>query len=84
MFKSTKEYNEAILEVLTSIRDNNTFPNPNNKFDEYSLGDVINLCNNRDYIDGINVDKNITGYYVCYGTPRLTYSGLKFIEDFKK
>lgn len=84
MFKSTKEYDIAILKVLTSIRDNNSFPKLDDEFDEYTLGDVINLCNNRGYIDGISVDKNITGYYVCYGNPRLTYQGLEFIDKFNQ
>ena len=84
MFKSTNEYNDAIYETLVYIRDNNSFPKVNDKLDKIDLGDVLNLCYNHGYIDGVHIDKNAAGNYMYNGQPRITYSGLKLIENFKK
>lgn len=84
MFKSTKEYDIAINKVLTNIRDNSCVPSTNNEFNEYDLGDVIKLCNDRGYIDGIHINQNAVGHYLYSGSPRLTYRGLDFIEHFNQ
>jgi len=84
MFKSTEEYDSAIYNALVYIRDNNSYPKTTDELDQTDLGDVMNLCNMRGYIDGIDVHKNIAGHYMCTGTPRLTYSGLNFIEQFNQ
>ncbi len=82
MFKSTQDYNCAIYKVLTTIRDTNSFPNPNTELDECDLGDVVNFCNCNNYVNGIDIVQNALGYYIYSGQPRLTYEGLNFIEQF--
>lgn len=84
MFKSTNEYNNAIYDTLAYIRDNASFPKANDKLNEIDLQDVLNLCNKHGYIDGIKIYQNAFGHYRYNGQPRITYSGLQFIENFKK
>ena len=84
MFKTIKDYDNAILRVLTFVRDNNSFPEPTNELNEIDLGDVFNLCYQRGYIDGIIVNKTAVGHYRCDGKPRITYQGLNFIESYNQ
>lgn len=84
IFKSTNEYNNAIHETLIYIRDNNSFPETNDKLNKIDLGDVLNLCYNHGYVDGVHIEKNAVGNYLYNGQPRITYSGLQFIENFNK
>lgn len=83
MFKSINDYDNAIYKVLILVRDTNAINNIP-ELDNIDLNDVVELCNKRGYITGIDISKNILGQVTFDGVPRITYSGLQFVENFNK
>lgn len=81
MFKSTKDFDTAMYKILVSVRDTNSFSNVA-EYDETELGDAINECISNGYLTNIDCEKNLAGEFCFCGTPKITYSGLNFIENF--
>ncbi|SFP18815.1 YjcQ family protein [Salibacterium halotolerans] len=83
MFKSTSEFHNALVSVLTSIMDNpENIDEWQGSLDEISFHDVLRESLDRGYLTGCNVqlagDDEVT---VVKDSPRLTYRGLEFLES---
>ena len=83
MFKSTKEFDNAIYKVLTTIRDSGNLESIT-EYGDNDLGDVIELCLSRRYLTGVNVQTNAFGDLFINGNPRITYNGLSYLENSNK
>ncbi len=86
MFKSTKEFNDAMFRILESIRDGKNFRDGL----EESLGnenfdDALERCIKTGLVTGLSPQRVASGNLVIdiIGNPRLTFDGLKFLENYK-
>lgn len=84
MFKSSKEFETAMYDILTQIRDN-----PNNKDILSKLGDIdfddaLDECLEMHLIKGLLHQHTASGSLTVdiIGKIRLSYDGLRFIENF--
>lgn len=79
MFKSTQEFDSAVKNILIKLRDGeslNSIPQ-----DEDSLEAIVE-CINRGFLQGVTYDRTLDGKpHLQQMNPRVTYNGLKFIEN---
>ena len=88
MFKSTKEFDKAIYNILSDINNSVSIDEIKNKFSETEFDDAFEHCYNHNLINGIQPEgRTISGNY-CFTILdtglRLTYKGLSFIENFNQ
>lgn len=81
MFKSTEEFDAAVYEMLVRIRDGSNYKELKEKYGQENYEDALEHSINRGYIKGITAQRAAAGNLVYGGTPRLTHSGLSFIEN---
>lgn len=83
MFKSTKEFDAVMREILKSIIDEKTdLKDIFDKYGDQDAGDALVECIDRGLIKGYNYQTVISGKHVFNAsTPRITYSGLSFLES---
>jgi hypothetical protein len=84
MFKSTVDYDAAMVKILNCIiAGENTFKDIFEHYGALDTGDAIAECVSRGYIDGVIVTKTSGGQYEFSAGPnvRLTYRGLQFLEN---
>lgn len=79
MFKSTKEFDSAIREKLTALRDGedlySLLPDDNSK-------EAIVESINRGYLQGVEYMRTANGdAHITAVKPMVTYRGLSFIES---
>ena len=82
MFKSTKEFETAIKEVLIMVRDEKGLNSDESTFPEDDFWEAAVECVDRRFLSGINYQRTLDGkpHFTSRGT-RVTYSGLAFIES---
>lgn len=80
MFKSTKEFESSMKKILTCVRDEK----PLDEFlSNIDYCDAILECEKRGFLQGIQYFINGNGLPVIeYCSPRITYCGLEFIENY--
>lgn len=88
MFRNTHDFEKAmciVLEVFNSDHPSFNDPKLTSNYDKLEIGDAIATCINAGYIEGLTADKNALGTYIIntVGNPRVTLSGLKFMEKHK-
>ena len=86
MFKSTKNFKNAIYNILVDVNNGITLDKIKEKYDSQEFDDALEECINRNYILGIRDSyRAVTGtlIYSLQDTIRLSCSGLDFIEKFK-
>jgi hypothetical protein len=81
VFKSTKEFEAAVYEILIKIRDGSDYMRYQGKYGQGKFGDALEHAINRGYIRGVTAQRTAAGNLNIDGNPRLTYNGLSFIED---
>lgn len=82
MFKSIKEFDAAIKEVLVMILDEKPLTPDNSSFPDDDFWEAAVECVDRRYLNGINYQRTMDGkpHFNSRGV-RVTYSGLAFIES---
>lgn len=85
MFKSTSEFDDAILRILRSLRDDgysgiDTLQHSSGFTDE-DFTDAIQRAIDIGLIVGLDYHKVHGSIMYSESNPRLTYDGLKFIEN---
>jgi hypothetical protein len=88
MFKSTKEFNKEIYNVLVKIKDESNWKQPPSNIDEIDFADVIEHIIMQGLVNGISGEKMSNGIFrfdhtLANASPRLTHKGLIYIENFK-
>lgn len=87
MFRTAKEFEDAMDDFLKSIRDNE---NPKEQlmklldiYDDADGGDALGECIDRDFIRGIkySIKDNQTNEFAYFPRQALTYAGLKFLDE---
>lgn len=84
MFKSTKDFDTAMYEVLIKIRDNEDFKTLSPKYELYDLTEALGRCSDCGYVTGVFPQRMASGNLsIDLSTNvRITPSGLQFIENF--
>jgi len=83
MFKSTKEFETAMCEILIKIRDGSDYNELSSKYGATDLNDALERCFRLGYITSDAVPrKTESGRLAFDGKPRITFEGLNFIENF--
>lgn len=85
MFKSVKEFDSVVHEILTKIHNVVGYSEISSIFVDENFDDALEYCIQQNMILGLRVQRTASDKLtvdVC-GNPRLTRAGLKFIEDFK-
>lgn len=81
MFKSTIEFNSAIKEILTTVRDGKDINSDDSTIEQEDFWEAVVECIDRRYIIGVTYNRLASGAPVFQSKrPRITYSGLAFIE----
>ncbi|MBZ9633029.1 hypothetical protein [Clostridium sp. FP1] len=84
MFKSTKEFETAVYDILIQIRDNPNDKNVLSKLGDTNFEDALERCFNLDLINGLHMRRSGDTLNVSItGEIRISYEGLKFTENFK-
>lgn len=82
MFKSTKDFEAAIKEILVAARDEKSLTPEGTEFQSDDYFEAVTECIDRRLLSGISYDRTVDG--TPHFTPRktrVTYSGLAFIES---
>jgi hypothetical protein len=86
MFKSSKEYEAVMYEILIAVRDSDNYRNIlESKIGNDNFDDALERCIDLGFIAGLHSRRAASGKLLVdiMGNIRLTYDGLKFIESFK-
>lgn len=85
MFKSVKEFDIAVFEILTKIRDVVGYSELSSMFGDENYDDALEYCVQQNFVIGYKVGRASSGKLLAdiVGNPRLTRNGLQFIEGFK-
>ena len=83
MFKSTKEFDKAVYDILVCIRDGKNLQVLEQKYGEENFGEALVRCCDVNYIVGIKYNRTADGN-PCFSTtkPMITYAGLEFVENY--
>jgi len=80
MFRSTAEFDKEVHNVLVKIRNGEDWEE--STLDELAFEDVVSHMITNRYVTGIKF-LNLMGGKGISGIPRITRSGLQFIETFR-
>lgn len=85
MFKSVKEFEAAMHEILIKIRDEEDYQSLSSKLGQEDFDDALERCINQGLIKGIQCNRVASGRLLCdiVHKPRIAYEGLQFVESFK-
>lgn len=87
MFKSTKDFDYAIYNLLSDINESIPFAEIAQKFDnQIEFSDVLEHCCNYNLINGVAIgNRSLKGnlHFSATESVRLTRAGLELIENFK-
>lgn len=85
MFKSLKEFDTAVFEILTKIRDDEDYCALSSTYGETKFDDALEYCVESKFIAGLKVDRVASGKLVTDAVRkiRITRDGLQYIENFK-
>lgn len=86
MFKSTKDFETSMYNILCDVNKGINIFDIKAKSDKQEFDDALEQCHNCGYILGIKIQgKSVNGnlFFDTEDNVRLSYSGLKFIENFK-
>lgn len=82
MFKSTKEFDFAIKEILVKIRDGESINSKATSLEENNFNEALAECVDRRYLSGLSYQRTLDGKpHFSQTDIRVTYSGLSFIES---
>jgi hypothetical protein len=86
MFKSKEELKSLMYDILNTLNNDSNVDNLVSKFKskDKDFNTALEECINRNLILGITRRCNQNSVMLSADNPRLSYEGLKFIEDFKK
>lgn len=83
MFKSTKEFDKAVYDILVYIRDSKNLQVLEQKYGEENFGEALARCCDVSYIVGIKYDRTADGNpHFSTIKPMITYTGLEFVERY--
>lgn len=83
MFKSTRDFEAAMYEIMVKIRDGSNYNELSSKYGETDFYDALEHCFKRSFITAEGPPrKTEAGTLSFYGKPRITFEGLNFIENF--
>lgn len=81
MFKSTKEFDSAIKEILIKLRDGESISSMETSLEEDDFFEALVECIDRRYLSGLSYQRTMNGKpHFSQTNIRVTYSGLSFIE----
>lgn len=84
MFTSSKDFEIAMYKCLSAVNCGKSYTTLDKEYDLLDLNEAINKASELGYINGIYGRRVASGsIYIDVSNPRLTYEGLKFIENFK-
>ena len=85
MFKTSKEFEAAMYDILMQIRDNPNDRNVLSKLGDINFDDALAKCIEFNYVKGLNPRYVASGNLNIdiIGEIRISYEGLKFLENFK-
>ncbi len=84
MFTSSKDFEIAMYKCLSAVNSGKSYTTLKSEYDSLYLSEAINKASELGYIDGIHPIRVADGsIHIDISEPRLTYEGLKFIENFK-
>lgn len=82
MFKSTKEFDGAVKDILVYIRDGRDIKQLRQKHGEDNFNQAYERCYNEGLLDGITAGGRTNDGLMHYdGQPKISYAGLRFIEN---
>lgn len=83
MFKSTKEFDKAVREILVAIRDGKNLQEVITQNGSDNYYEALARCCDMRYIVGIKYERTLDNApHFDLQNPKITYSGLQFIEAF--
>lgn len=85
MFKSVKEFDSVVHEILTKIHNVVGYSEISSIFVDENFDDALEYCIQQNMVLGLRVQRTASDKLtadVC-GNPRLIRAGLKFLEDYK-
>jgi len=85
MFTSSKDFEIAMYKCLFAINSGKSYKTLDNEYDLLDLNEALYKAFTLGYVTGIHGGKRNANGHICIdiSNPRLTYEGLKFIENFK-
>ncbi|HID0769537.1 TPA: hypothetical protein ACXC99_003634 [Clostridium botulinum] len=85
MFKTTKDFDKMMYEILIQIRDNEDINNIFSKLGDTDFDDAIYECVEIGLINGLSFQKDAIGnlHPSIQREIRLSHKGLSFIENFE-
>lgn len=87
MFKTLKEYDYAMYQILKVALDGNDASNVASKFGTNDGLEALGKCIELKYLSGFAASRNALGNYVLQitSTPlKVTYEGLRFIDTVER
>ncbi|MFV0343945.1 MAG: YjcQ family protein [Anaerocolumna sp.] len=82
MFKSTKEFDSAIKEILEKLRDGENIGSITTALENDDFYEALSECVDRRYLSGLSYQRTADGKpHFSQTNIRVTYSGLSFIES---
>jgi hypothetical protein len=82
MVKSSKEFEYVMCEVLKRVRDNKgNFSDLSEKYIEDEIGEALAECADEKLVSGYTYKRDNNEPVFDYSNPKITYSGLKFLDD---
>lgn len=81
MFKSTKEFDEAVKDILVHIRDGKDVRPLHQKYGEDNFNQAYERCYSEGLLDGLTAGRTNDGVMHYDGQPKISYAGLRFIEN---
>lgn len=82
MFKSTKEFDSVMKDILVQIRDGIAVNSLSSSIDEGDFNAALAECVDRRYLSGLSYQRTMDGKpHFSLSDVRVTYSGLTFIES---
>ncbi|MFL0167714.1 hypothetical protein [Candidatus Clostridium helianthi] len=84
MFKSSKEFETAMYDILVQIRDNPDNRDILSKLGDIDFDDPLKRCLELHLIEGLHPQNTASGSLTIdiIGKIRISYDGLKFVENF--
>lgn len=84
MFASSKDFEIAMYKCLSVVNSGKSYTTLDNEYDLLDLNEAIYKASQLGYISGIHGQRVANGHMcIDISNPKLTYEGLKFIENFK-
>jgi len=84
MFKSSREFETVMYEILVKIRDGESYQTLSSKYAIEDLNEAMEECSNLGFVTGVIAHRTAANtVYIDLHNPKITYRGLKFVEAFK-